>query len=272
MSKKLLNLCMVALLSVVSTAAWALSETGGVYQIGTAEDFNAFAALVNGGEVNARAELTADIDLGTSFTMVGTADTQGKRYDGTFDGKGHTIKYALTTTESTVALFRYFGWRGIIQNLKVEATINTNNQFAAGIAGKGRGIVRDCYVDVNINSTRNGDATDGGVVAIGYSGTIVENTLVKIQLLGENTQNCGGVVGWAENPCNIVNCLVVSDGSSFDISNGGSRNIARTIRTSMETVLVVLATTTMSPTSGATTKLQPLFLLLTLLTVRFAIS
>ena len=230
MSKKLLNLCMVALMSVVSTAAWALSEVGGVYQIGTAEDFNAFATLVNGGEVYARAELTADIDLGTNVTMVGTADSEGNRYDGTFDGKGHTIKYSLTASANEAGLFRYLGWRGIIQNLKVEGVINTEYKFAAGIAGKGRGIVRDCYVDITINSTRTGsdkDATHGGVVGVGYSGTIVENTLAKVAIVGSDTQNCGGVVGWAENPCNIVNCLVVSDGSSFDTSNGGSRNIAR---------------------------------------------
>ena len=222
-----MNLCLTALLCAASTAAWALSEVGGVYQIGSAEDFNAFATLVNGGNVNACAVLTADIDLGTDVTMVGTADAQGSRYDGTFDGKGHSITFDITTTEANVALFRYIGWRGIIQNLKVQGTITTNNSFAAGLVARGRGIIRDCYVDVNILTSKQGDATHGGVVAIGYSGTIVENTLAKVAMVGETTQNCGGVVGWAENPVNIVNCLVVSDGSTIDVSNGNSRNIAR---------------------------------------------
>ena len=70
MSKKLLNLCMVALMSVVSTAAWALSEVGGVYQIGTAEDLKAFAELVNGDNPYANAVLTADIDKGTDNTRI----------------------------------------------------------------------------------------------------------------------------------------------------------------------------------------------------------
>ena len=64
MSKKLLNLCMAMLLSMVCTAAWALSEVGGVYQIGTAADLVAFAELVNGGKPFANAVLTADIDKG----------------------------------------------------------------------------------------------------------------------------------------------------------------------------------------------------------------
>ena len=62
MSRKLLNLCLAALLSVVSTAAWALSEVNGVYQIGTAEDLIAFAELVNGENPYADAVLTADIE------------------------------------------------------------------------------------------------------------------------------------------------------------------------------------------------------------------
>ena len=227
MRKRLLNLCMTALLSVVSTAAWALSEVNGVYQIGSAADWEEFAALVNGGEVNACAVLTTDIDTGIDGTMIGVADAQGQRYDGTFDGQGHTIKINMYPEANDAGLFRYIGWRAVIQNLKVEGTITTSSKFAGGIVGRGRGVVRNCYADIKINSSMPGDATHGGIVAVGYSGTIVENCLAKIAIVGETTQNCGGVVGWAENPNNIVNCLVISDESAFDISNGLSRNIAR---------------------------------------------
>ena len=227
MSKKLLNLCLAALLSVVSTAAWALSEVNGVYQIGSAADWEEFAALVNGGEINACAVLTSDIDTGVDGTMIGVADAQGQRYDGTFDGQGHTIKINLFPEAGDAGIFRYIGWRAVIQNLKVEGTITTASKFAAGIVGRGRGTVRNCWADVKINSSMPGDATHGGIVAVGYSGTIVENCLVQTAIVGETTQNCGGVVGWAENPVNIVNCLVLSDESAFDLSTGLSRNIAR---------------------------------------------
>ena len=227
MSRKLLNLCLTALFGAISTAAWALSEVNGVYQISSAADWEEFAALVNGGEVNACAVLTDDIDTGIDGTMIGVADQQGKRYDGTFDGQGHTIKINLYPEAGDAGIFRYIGWRAIIQNLKVEGTITTSSKFAAGIVGRGRGIVRNCWADVVINSSVPGDATHGGIVGVGYSGTIVENCLVQTAIKGETTQNCGGVVGWAENPCNIVNCLVLNDGSAFDVSNGLSRNIAR---------------------------------------------
>ena len=223
MSKKLLNLCLATLLSVVSTAAWALSEVGGVYQIGTAADLEEFAQLVNGGGVYANAVLTADIDRGIDGTMIGT---QANEYQGFFDGAGHTIKINMYP-DGDAALFWYTGYRAVIQNLKVTGTITTSSKFAAAIVARNKAVIRGCYSDVTINSSVAGDATHGGIVAVGYGGTTVENCLAKVTILGETTQNCGGVVGWAEKRCNIVNCLVVSDDCTLDVSNGLSSNIAR---------------------------------------------
>ena len=224
MSKRLLNLCLTALLSVVSTSAWALSQVDGVYQIGTAEDLKAFAELVNSTEPNANAILTADIDKGTETYRIGR-DQQD--YQGIFDGNGHTITYNMTFNENGAGLFRNVGVHAVIQNLKVQGTLNTSAQFAGAIAGWNSGRISGCYADVNIVSTKEGDATDGGLVGIAYRGTVIENCLAKIDLDGEKTQNCGGVVGWANDKINIVNCLVVSDGSTIDTSNNASANISR---------------------------------------------
>ena len=226
MSRKLLNLCLATLLSVVSTAAWALSETNGVYQISSAADWEEFAALVNDGEFTANAELTADIDLGMEVAMVGTNDSDHS-YQGTFDGKGHTIKFKMYPEANYAALFRYVGWRAVIQNLKVEGTITTANKFAAGIAGRCRGTIRNCWADITINSSVPGDATHGGIAGTCTNGTIIENCLAQVAIVGETTTNCGGVIGWADSNPNIVNCLVVSDGSAFDLSSNASRNICR---------------------------------------------
>ena len=226
MSKKLLNLCLMALMSVVSTAAWALSEVNGVYQIGTAEDLVAFAELVNGENPYARAVLTADIvKPANDVSMIGR---NGQDFQGTFDGQGHTITIDLYSqgTQGT-ALFRNVGVHGIIQNLKVQGSITSDQKLAAGIAVWCSGVVRGCYVDVTVHSSFAGDATHGGVVAIGNRGLLIENCLSKFQILGATTQNCGGLVGWLDNPMNAVNNLVISDGSTLDISNGNSANIAR---------------------------------------------
>ena len=109
----------------------------------------------------------------------------------------------------------------------MQGTITTSAQFAGSIAGWNSGRIRGCYADVTINSSKEGDATDGGLVGIAYRGTVIENCLAKVAILGEKTQNCGGVVGWANDKINIANCLIVSDGSTLDVSNNASANVAR---------------------------------------------
>ena len=224
MCKKLLNLCMVALLSVVSTAAWALSQVDGVYQIGTAEDLEEFTALVNKGNRFANALLTADIVKSSPSTMIGTDAIE---YEGIFDGAGHSITIDLKTESRGIALFRWVGRKGIVKDLKVQGEITTSSDWAAAIAVETRGIVRGCYVDVKINSTRNGDATDGAIAFRTSTGTIVEDCLAKLNIQGASTQNCGGVVGWANGKTSIVNCLAINSDSNFDISNGASNGLAR---------------------------------------------
>ena len=59
MSKKLRYLCLMAIMMVLGMSAYALDQKDGVYQIGTAQDFRDFAALVNGSDPYACAELTA---------------------------------------------------------------------------------------------------------------------------------------------------------------------------------------------------------------------
>ena len=226
MSKKLLNLCMTALLSVVSTAAWALSEVNGVYQIGTAEDLKAFAELVNGGEgmPYLNAVLTADINKGADETMIGR---DGLDYQGCFDGAGHTITIdVINQVADGTALFRNVGDNALIKDLKVQGTITTNKKYASGIAAWSAGTIRGCYVDVNVVSAMAGDATHGGVVGVAYQGAMIENCLAKFTINGATTQNSGGVVGWCDGRTNVINCLVINDGSNFD-SASGSGTIGR---------------------------------------------
>ena len=229
MSRKLLNLCLTMLFSVVSTAAWALSEVGGVYQISTADDFQEFARLVNGGQNKIDAVLTDNIDLGTDVIMVGTG---AYRYRGTFDGAGHSITIAFNVQDERAAVFRYTGAGCYIKDLKVQGTITTNKKFAGGIAADSHGaIFRGCYADVTVNSSLGGDNTSAGITALAYPGTVIENCLAKFTVVavdGATPNSCGGLVGWVEGggASNFVNCLVINEGSSQGVSSG-SNNIAR---------------------------------------------
>ena len=195
----------------------------GFIEIGSADDLKKFAEIVNGKNPYANAILVADIDKGTENYRIGR---DGQDYQGIFEGNGHTITYDMTFNEQGGALFRNVGVHALIQNLKVQGTINTSDKYAGSIAGWNSGRIVGCYADVTINSSVQGDATHGGLVGIGYRGTVIENCLVNVAIKGESTQNCGGVVGWANDAINIVNTLVLNHESTFD-HNSGSNNIAR---------------------------------------------
>ncbi len=209
MSKKLLYLCLMTIMMVFSMSAYALDKVDGVYQIGTASDFKAFAELVNGGDTYACAELTADIDLGTDGTMIGS-DTN--RFRGQFDGKGHTITVNFFPKADGQALFRNIEGNALVQNLKVQGKITTSKKQAAGIAAWGRGTIRNCWVDLTVVSSVAGDGTHAGIVAVASEGLVLENCLSQITINGKATENCGGIVGWADGNLTASNCLVINNG------------------------------------------------------------
>ena len=230
MSRKLRNLCLAALLSVVSTAVWALSEVNGFYQIGSAADFAAFAELVNGGQRDANAVLTADIDLGAFTTQIGV----GGDYQGLFNGAGHTLTIDLPdrTDGEGPALFRGLGYRGIIENLKVQGAITTGtSKHTAAIANYSGGIIRNCFVDIVITSTfaDDKDASIGGVAGQLNRPAIIDNCLSKIKIIGATTHRCGGLAAWVDaHHISLTNNLVIIDPETdINYSDGKSAGLAR---------------------------------------------
>ena len=212
MSKRLLSLCLVAVLAVMSISAWALDKKSGAYQIGTAEDLKAFAELVNGGETQAYAQLTADIDYGTEQTQIGC---DANKFAGAFDGMGHTIKVNFFSDEDgSGALFRNLTNSAIVQNLRVIGNITTTAKYASGIAAWAQGAtIRNCMVDITIESGLGGDATHAGIAAVVNQGFFATNCLSKVVINGATTENCGGLVGWADERANVQNCLVINEGT-----------------------------------------------------------
>ena len=189
MSKKLLNVCLTAILCLTGTTVWAIDKTGDAYQIGSAGDLRAFAELVNGGETLANAVLTADVVCDADMPMIGS---DANRFDGVFDGQGHTVTLDAYPTVNGSGLFQYIGWKGVVKNLVVDGQITTGNSFAGGIAGYNRGTITSCISKVTINSSKSGDGTHGGIVGIQYIGGKLINCLAAGEIVGEATTNCGG--------------------------------------------------------------------------------
>ena len=227
MRKKLLNLCLMMLLSICSTVAYALDKVDGVYQIGSVDDWKSFAEIVNGGETYACAALTADIDMGIDLPELGTDNFP---FRGILDGKGHTITINAypewESPEHGSAIISRFQGNALVKDLKVQGTITTGQKYASGIVAKGRGTVRGCWIDLTVKSSIDGDATHGGVIGVPDEGALVEDCLVEITIEGATTNNCGGIYGWCSGQVTAANNLVINDGN-FNLTNGGSATIGR---------------------------------------------
>ncbi|MCR4921878.1 MAG: hypothetical protein K5945_09300, partial [Bacteroidaceae bacterium] len=212
-------MCLSAVMLLVGTTAWALDKVNGVYQIGSADDLKAFTEIVNGGDNDVNAVLTADIDYGITSTQIGVADTDAGAYTGCFDGQGHSITINMFATAAYQSLFKYIGHKGRVRNLVVKGSITTDFKFAAAIAGDCHGTIENCVVDITINSGISGDATHGALVARAMHGSAYYNCLAKVKLVSATSTNCGGIIGWMSGKMSIENCLNIDD---FQLETLGS--------------------------------------------------
>ena len=218
------------------------------YIISTTEQWNEFADKVNNGVFgfnNAYYKLAADI---TVTTMVGT---DGHKFKGHFDGgiydENHqlvgnhtlTLSYGSDQTpfsEDYCAPFRYIEGAEI-KNLTVDGTIYTKNMFAASIAGYAlnNNTITNCRSSVTINSSFNGDGTHGGFVANCQNNDDSEtnvtftNCAFDGKLLGTDTNNWGGFVGWTEGNdwagVKFIDCLFAP--SEVSVNSDGCATFSR---------------------------------------------
>ena len=192
MRKKIYALFFMGACCLMGTNALALNPNGeGVYEIASADDLLAFSALVNGGNENINAVLTADIDMeGVTFAPIGYASFSGLYHEGraitnvgfagTFDGQGHVIKNLTAVYSTNYAASGVFGIvSGTVKNLGVvNYRYDINDYGKAAYAGHFgalcaevlEGLVINCYVT---NSTIiNPNQIAGMVAATNYGGTL----------------------------------------------------------------------------------------------------
>ena len=142
--KKLLSLML--LFTGFATGAWALEQDDdGYYLIGSAQDWRDFAALVQT-TPTANARMTADIDLGTTVSMIGS---NSSNYQGIFDGQGHSLSFTWQKTWENLAPFEYIHG-ATIKNL---ASVGELTYSGGGtglvlyVNGEGN-VIEKCYVKV----------------------------------------------------------------------------------------------------------------------------
>ena len=143
------------------------------FEIGTPQELTEFANLVNSGEADINAILTADIDMGGAEwdLPISCAGEFGLYYYlGTFDGQGHTISNLTIDGKkhgvSCGGLFGLGHTNAVLRNLIVKDCYFTAPYSSGCIAGEWYGVMENC---ASINVTIEGSNPHG---LIGYGGTL----------------------------------------------------------------------------------------------------
>jgi len=193
------------------TATWTADEldidpSDGAYVINNKNDWDRFCARVNSGNRywSKTVKLTADIGTAQNPVTIkagGWVEGNFKDFQASFDGQGHTL---------TVNYFDGAPFQGTInatiRNLHVAGNITANSQFAAGFVSEAHyGLtIENCRSSVAISSSVSGDGTHGGLVGVAYhdnnsnvniTGCLFDGSITTTN----NTNNCGGFIGWSYN-------------------------------------------------------------------------
>ena len=201
--------------------------------ISSADDWNAFADNVNNGTSYSGKTVKLANDISVT-TMVGSADHS---FQGTFDGQGHTLTVSYDTSEDFCGPFRYT-YGATIKNLTTAGTISTSNIRAGGVVGRngtGNLTLNNVNSSVTINSSYNGSAYHGGLVAYAINATIKDCAFTG-SLLGADSDHCGGLLGQKANTngsqATFTNCLfdptevTVGTGSSYTFGAGDTDKVS----------------------------------------------
>ena len=194
-------------------------DNEGNYLIGSVQDWKDFATLVETTPM-ANAKMTADIDLGTDQTMLGSIE---QPYSGTFDGQGFSLTVQLNSTLDGVAPFRRID-NTTIKNLAVAGTI-TGGIHCSGLVGgvpenSEYNLISNVMVSATITTT---GSHCGGILGHGGStlNTTIQDCLFNGTINGRDGGSTVGVIwGWQTyGKANITSCLengTYTNCSSFD--------------------------------------------------------
>lgn len=198
-------------------------EGNGSYTVTSADGLINVAELVNGGKTDINITLGKNIDLtGKGWTPIDT--NYEKRYKGTFDGRGHTIKgLTVTTNDQFVGLFGYLDRAGTVKNVVMEGIQITSNHVlmsgnTGGVVGYSWGTIENCSVSGSVSGTNcvggvvGGQQSSGSIIGCSSSATV------------KGTRHVGGVVGekWGTmTACYATGNVTLEINSPLDLSGGG---------------------------------------------------
>ncbi len=198
-----------------------LTPVDGVYQLGTPEQVQWFAAYVNGNHGTANACLTADINFASveNFKPIGT---KASPYHATFDGQGHKISNLYINVEGeNVGIFGTVIGGATIKNFVLDNTCSIYGVSYVGIVGASNGegnVILQCIGQegVVVASDRNA----GAIIGCNYGGTAkftIENCYNTGTIQG--ARESAALSGYVGSGAIIRNCYNIGVVTGYDVES-----------------------------------------------------
>ena len=173
-------------------------------------EWDMFAFTVNELGFNTlNAHLEADVNLGTSITMVGTRS--GQKYAGTFNGNGHSI--TMNWTGDNIAPFSLVEG-ATFMNVRTKGQITTRNEFASGLISEAYAscTISKCVSEVSITCNANKRAGSAGFIKnIKTSAKVTFDDCVSSGTFSGSTsaakEGWAGFARYNNGECTLNNCL-----------------------------------------------------------------
>ena len=166
------------------------------FPIRTSADWDTFRQKV----IEAKGQYDVNARLYADISTVKSCGSNSAPFMGHFDGNGHTINGNINSSDSQALFLQVNG--ATITNLKLTGTITGSRGcggLIGGVAG-GDNRIESCHSYVTVNSTADGDGTNGGFVGIVGAGTLtMTNCAFYGTMAGANCTNNGGFIGWIRN-------------------------------------------------------------------------
>lgn len=195
---------------------------GDYYMISTADELRLFASIVNSGNTNIKAKLTADIVLNNTkdweswdenteglniWTPIGSYENQ---FTGILDGQGHSVSgIYVNSNEHYQGFVGYLGVNGIIQNIGVKESYVKGVWSTGGVCGQNDGLMINCYNSGNVT----GSYYVGGVCGRSTGTDNEYSFLTNCYNTGKVTghESVGGVCGLNTSYGPISNCYNIGN-------------------------------------------------------------
>ena len=198
------------------------TDASGAYLIGSVGDWIGFSNIVATTQ-NANAKMTADVNLGSNQSHIGSMEEGGYAFSGTFDGQGHTLTVAYVGEGSQLVspFSKIYG--ATIKNLHVAGSIQSTFAYVGvvGFVSGGTVNISNVWMSANVSTTQGGWVDIGSI--IGGISNYANVTITDCLFTGSLTANSGSYQGCFvgllyQGSATITNCLSTG---TFDYTDAG---------------------------------------------------